>query len=153
MTRKLILLGSLAFVLLLSACSYGYDFAVVNRSAGVIEVQYSLKRHAPEAARFSNIDPPAKVSLKEFEKAKYEWRRLPPEQYRFDNLTGTFTVNLDPGEVLLVEHVVNYSGDENEFAIASIKLRGANGSIDLEGKQAQMQFKIGPDTKYILTYR
>lgn len=151
MTRKLIFLGFLPFLLLLSACSYGYDFAVVNRSAGVIEVQYSLKRYAFESGRLSNIDPPAKVSLKEFEKAEYEWRRLPPEQYRFD-LIGTFTVNVDPGEVLLVEHVVNYSGDENQFAIASIKLRGANGSIDLEGKQAQMQFRSS-DTKYVLTYR
>ena len=152
MTRKLVLLFSLLIVLLLSACSYGY-FAVVNRSAGVIEVQYSLKRHAFESGKSSNIEPPAKVSLKEFEKAEYEWRRLPPEQYRFDNLTGTFIVSLDPGEVMLVEHVVNYVGDENQFAIASIKIRGENGSIDLEGKQAQRQFRSGPDTKYLLTYR
>jgi len=152
MTRKLIFLGFLPFVMLLSACSYDYDFVVVNRSAGVVEVQYTMKPSSPKSDKLFLLEPPAKVSLKEFEKAEFEWQTLPEEQYCTDDFTEGFIVNIEPDEVLRVESITNYSGNEDEFAIASIKLRGTNGSIDLEGKQAQMQFK-GSDTKYVLTYR
>ena len=71
----------------------------------------------------------------------------------FDNLTGTFTVGVAPDEVLLLTYAYNYGGDENEFDLARIKITGAKGSIDLEGRQAQTQFKIESDTKYVLRYR
>ena len=152
MTRKFVLLGLLPFILLLSGCSYSNDFVVVNRSAGVVEVRYTLKRSGPRSEQLISIDPPAKVSLKEFEEAEFEWRTLPEEQYSSDGFKEGFIVNLDPGEVLRLDSITNYSGEEGQFAIASIKLRGANGSIDLEGKQAQVQFREF-DRKYVLTYR
>jgi hypothetical protein len=151
MTRKLALLGFLPLVLL-SGCSYSYDFVVVNRSAGVVKVQYTMKSSGPQSGTLFLFGPPAKVSLREFEKAEFEWQTLPEEQYRTDDFTEGFIVNLEPDEVLRVDSITNYSRKEDEFAIASIKLQGVNGSIDLEGKQAQMQFK-GSDTKYVLTYR
>ena len=154
MTRKLLLLLMLILVVALSGCSYRYEFVVINKSDGSIEVQYKLKRHTPETpGKYVDINAPAKVNLKEFEKAEYHWRNLPKEEYQFDNLTGTFTVSLGPDEVLLLDYTSNYSGDENQFHLASIKISGANGLIDLEGKQAQTQFRIESDTKYVLRYR
>jgi hypothetical protein len=150
MTRKSLLLLSLPLVLLLSACSYSYDFIVANRSAATIEVQYKLKRHIPAAK--PSLKPPARITLDEYKKAKYEWRNLSKGQYQFDDLTGTFIVNLGPDELLLLDSVTNYLGDENQFDIASIKITGLNGSINLEGKQAQKQFKVESDTKYVLSY-
>ena len=62
-------------------------------------------------------------------------------------------MSVAPDEVLVVDFAYNYSGDENEFDLASIKIDGASGSIDPEGRQAQTQFRIERDTKYILRYR
>jgi hypothetical protein len=136
MKRRILLTMLLASVLLLSACSYGYDFVVVNKSDVVIEVQYKLKRHTPETpGKFVDINPPAKLSVSEFKKSKPAWRELAKEQYNFDNATGTFTVSVAPEEVLLVEYVYNYRGDENQFDLENIRITGAKGSINLEGKQ------------------
>lgn len=153
MTRKFLLALSFASVALLSACSYSYDFVVVNKSEGVIEVRYKLKQLTPETpGKFVDLNPPAKLSLEEFEKSKLEWRELPQEQYHFDNLAGTVTVSVAPDEVLLVDDSHD-PRDENQFGLASIKITGAKGSIILEGEQAQTQFKFDSDTKYVLQYK
>src|SRR5687768_6405012 len=121
----------LFLVLIMSGCSYGYDFVVINKSDRPIEVQYKLKRHP--SGQYAEIMPPAKVTLSEFEKAEYQWRNLAKDQYQFDDLAKAFKVSVAPDEVLLLDSVSNYGGDENEFALDSIKIEGANGSIDLEG--------------------
>ena len=141
----------LFLVLMMSGCSYRYDFVVINKSDRPIEVQYKLKRHP--SGQYADITTPAKVLLSEFEKAEYQWRNLAKDQYQFDDLTGTFKVSVAPDEVLLLDFVYNYHGDENQFDLVSIKLDGASGSINLEGRQAQTQFRIEGDTKYILRYR
>jgi hypothetical protein len=154
MTRRILSLLLLSLMMVLSGCSYRYDFVVINKSDGVIEVQYKLKRYSPETpGKYVDINPPAKVALSEFVKAEYQWQDLAKEQYEFDNLTGTFKVNVAPDEVLRVDYATNYRGDENEFALASIRIDGARGSIDLKGQQAQTQFKVEGDTKYVLRYR
>jgi hypothetical protein len=48
MSRRILLLITIMSVLLLAGCSYRYDFVVVNKSEGPIQVQYRLKRHTPE---------------------------------------------------------------------------------------------------------
>ena len=154
MNRRSLPLITMMSVLLLVGCSYGYDFVVVNKSEMPIQVQYRLKRHTPETpGKFVDIIPPAKLALHEFQKSKHEWRKLSKDEYGWDNATGTFTVSVGPDEVLLVDSPTNYRGTENEFNLASIKITGANGSIDLEGKQAQTQFQIESDTNYVLQYR
>lgn len=154
MSRRILLLITIMSVLLLAGCSYRYDFVVVNKSEGPIQVQYRLKRHTPETpGKFVDINPPAKLTLQDFQKSKHEWRNLSKDEYGWDNPTGTFTVSVAPDEVLLVDYTYNYDGSEDQFDLASIKITGAKGSIDLEGKQAQTQFKIESDTKYVLQYR
>jgi hypothetical protein len=54
---------------------------------------------------------------------------------------------------LLLEHTYNYGGDENGFVFESIKVTGAKGSVNLEGRQAQMQFEIESDRQYVLRYK
>ena len=112
----------------------------------------SFKRTPGPPGKYFDFKPPAKVALSEFEKAEYQWQDIEREQYQFDNFSGTFRVTLAPDEVLLVDFAYNYRGDENEFHLASIKILGARGSISLEGRQAQTQFKV-EDKKYILRYR
>jgi hypothetical protein len=153
MKRKIFLVTLFASVLLFSACSFRYDFVVVNKSDGVIEVRYKLKRYTLETpSNYFDIAPPAKLSIKEFQKSDRVWRDIPKEQYIFDNLTGTFTVKVAPSETLLVDFANNYRGDESQFALESINITGAKGSINLEGKQAQTQFKVESNT-YVIQYR
>ena len=144
----------LALLLPLCACSYRYDFAVVNKSDHTIEVEYRFKEYTPAIAEeLIAKRPPAKLTLAEFQKAEYHWQEIPKDQYGFDKLTGTFTVSLAPEEVLFLQYAVNYQGNENEFHIARIKITGAKGSIELVGRQAQTQFQLESDTKYVLRYR
>jgi hypothetical protein len=151
MKHRRLSLVILFLVLVMSGCSYRYDFVVINKSERPIEVQYKLKRHTWE--RYADITTPAKVTLAEFEKAEYQWQNLAKDQYQFDDLTGTFKVTVAPDEVLLLDFAMNYRGDENQFDLVSIKIDGASGSISLEGRQAQTQFRTEGDTKYILRYR
>jgi hypothetical protein len=154
MKHRILVVILLLFVLIMSGCSYRYDFVVVNKSDGPIQVQYRLKRHTPETpGKFVDINPPAKLTLQEFQKSKHEWQDLPKDAYGWDNSTGTFSVSVASDEVLLIDYTYNYGGSEDQFDLASIKITGAKGSIDLEGKQAQTQFKIESDTKYVLQYR
>jgi hypothetical protein len=153
MKRQILGVAFFTSVLLMCACSYRNDFVVINRSKAFIEVQYRLKRYSPETAgKFVDINPPAKFTLEEFHKSHHEWRDLSKEQYDFNKLTGTFTVSLAPDEVLLVDYAYNYRGDEDEFDLSSIKIVGANGSVNLEGKQAQTRFKNESGTAYVLQY-
>ena len=151
MKHSVLSLAILFLVLMMSGCSYRYDFVVINKSDRPIEVQYKLKRHP--SGQYAEIMPPAKLTLSEFEKAEYQWRNLAKDQFQFDDQAKTFQVSVGPDEVLLLDSASNYRGDENEFALDRIKIEGANGSIDLEGRQAQTQVRIERDTKYILRYR
>ena len=154
MLRKLFFSLSLIFLLPLSACSYGYDFVVINKSEGPIEVRYQLKRWTPETpGKFVDFHPPAKLTVAEFQKSKHPWQKLSKDQYAFDNQTGTFTVTVAADEVLLLQSVSNYRGDENQFDFARIKISGSKGAIDLDGRQAQTQFKVESDTNYVLRYQ
>ena len=154
MKHGILSLVILFLIVMMSGCSYRYDFVVINKSDRAIEVQYKLKRYTPETqGKYVDINTPAKVTLSEFEKSEYQWRNLAKDQYQFDDLAKTFKVSVAPDEVLLVEFEYNYRGDENEFALDSIKISSPSGSINLEGLQAQTEFRMERDRKYILRYR
>lgn len=151
--RKSLSILFLILVLLLSACSYHNEFVIVNRSGSSMQVRYRLKRWTPESTfQQLGVKAPAKVSFNEFQKAEYQWRKLENDEYQFDRLTGTFTVNVSNEEALLVDDATNYDGRESQFDLASIRIAGAFGSIDLEGRQAQNQFRLD-DKRYVITYR
>jgi hypothetical protein len=152
---RFILIGFIVTIpLALCACSYRYDFAVVNKSDRSIEVVYRFKGYWPAIAEeFVVKHSPAKLTLADFQKADYHWQAIPKDQYGFDKLTGDFTVNLGPEEVLFLQYAHNYRGNENEFEVDRIKITGAKGSIDLKGGQAQTQFQLESDTKLVLRYR
>lgn len=158
MKRKLSFIISLALSLLLSACSTRVDFVVINQSGGVIEVQYKLKRCTAETpGRFNGGDPPAKLSIKEFQKSERVWRSLPKDQYKYDALTCTLTVNVAANEALLVDYAFNYrghdrEGSESRLEIAALSIKGSKGSVSLEGRQAQTQFKKDESSDYVIAY-
>jgi hypothetical protein len=154
MIRRIVLLVFLTSLVIIAGCSHIHDFVVINNSSGTIEVKYRLQPYTLEAQGKYLIDnAPVTVDLEDFEKAKYEWHKLRKDEYEFDDVTGVFSVNLAPAEVLWVDHTTDAAGNDGQFHLASIRISGPNGSIDLEGKQAQAQFKIESDTKSVLRYR
>lgn len=158
MNRKLLLLGAVvASALLLTACSSMQDFVVANKSGAPIEVQYKVKWCKPETpGKNSVLSPPAKLSLAEFGKSDHKWNSLPKDQYKYDDPTCTYTVAVAPGEVLLVSRAANYTGHEDpnsadRFYVQEISITGAQGTVRLEGRQAQTHF-IKESDHYVLGY-
>ena len=147
--RKGLLIGIVACALLLAGCSYRCEFVMVNHSASPILVEYTLK----SPRRSVDINEPAKLTLEEFNKANHNWRDVPKDAYQLDNSTSTFTVNVDPGEALLVEHGINCGGrEESQFDLALIKITGAHGTILANDHQAFSLFKREDSYKYVLRY-
>jgi len=154
MIRRVVLLIVLTSLVVIAGCSRSYDFVVINNSSGTIEVKYRLQPYTLDAQGKYLIDnAPVTVLLEDFEKAKYEWHKLRKDEYEFDDVTGVFSVNLAPAEVLWVDHTTNVTVNDGQFHLGSIRISGPNGSINLEGKQAQAQFKIESDNKFVLRYR
>jgi hypothetical protein len=159
MKHTVFLTTLLASVLLLSACSTREDFVVLNKSGGVVEVRYKLKRCTPETpGKYVDTNPPAKLRVEEFQKSDHVWTALPKEQYKYDGLTCTFTVNVSPNEVLLVGYTYNYQGHDSEsselhFRFDNLLIMGSKGTVRLEGRQAQTQFIKIESGDYAITYR
>jgi hypothetical protein len=127
---------------------------VVNDSHNPVVVQFQLKHWTPVPAGTEvNVEVPAKMWLDELESNKREWRKLAREEYVLDKATGTFQVTVGPGEALLVDRATNYRGREDQFGLASIKLTGNRGSIELHGPQAQAQFKDEDNLGFVLRYK
>ena len=157
MNRKLVLTIACTSAVLMSACSTREDFVVVNKSGEVIEVQYKLKRCTPETpGKYVDINPPAKLRVKEFLQSSHVWRNLAKDQYKYDGLMCTFKVSVAPDEALLVDYTYNYRGHDSEgselhFALESLSLTGVKGTIMLEGRQAQTQFE-NESGEYVIVY-
>jgi uncharacterized lipoprotein YehR (DUF1307 family) len=158
MNRKLSLIIPFVFILLLSACSSREDFVIINKSGGFIEVQYKLKRCAPDTPRtFNGGNSPAKLSIKEFQKSDHVWRDISKDQYKYDALTCKLTVNVAADDALLVDYAYNYRGHDREgselrFDLEALSIKGAKGVVSLEGRQTQTQFKNNESGDYIIAY-
>jgi len=150
MTRKLLTLFVLGLTIALGGCSFSFTFVVINKSDHTIEVEYTLKHYIQ--GKYGYSEAPAKIPVTDFEKTNHEWRKLNQQEYEFDAVSGTFKVLLGPDEVLLVDRVSESSIDSG-FRLASIRIEGPDGSVCLEGRQAQTQFKPEGDTNYVLRYR
>ena len=156
MNRKVFFVISLSITLTLSACSTGHDFVIINTTDGSIEVQYRIKRCAPPSPTVE-VEPPSKLNIKEFQQSNHVWQKLSKEQFTYDSQLCKYVVSVGPHEALLVDQTYNYSGpnssgSELHFDIDAVSITGAKGTIELEGRQAQTQFKSGDSGDYILNY-
>ena len=145
----------LTIVLLFTACSYGYDFVVVNASDKPMEVRYLVNPSGRPPERRTHI--PAILDAGEVQKSKRAWKDLSAEQYNVDHKSGEIVVRLVPNQALRVADITNYPGHDSEhtdlyFHISSLSLAGTRGSVKYEGRQALTQFK-GSETLYIITYK
>lgn len=145
----------LTAVLFFTACSYGYDFVVVNASHKSIEVRYLVKPSGRPPARGTHT--PAILDAGELQKSRRFWKELSSGEYNVDQNSGEIVVGLAPNQALRVADITNYPGHDSEntdlyFHISSLSLAGARGSVKYEGRQALTQFK-GSETLYTITYK
>ena len=155
MKSKVIFALLLTSVLFFTACSYGYDFVVVNASDKPIDVRYLVNPSGRPPERRTHI--PAVLEAGELQKSKRTWKDLPAEQHNIDHKSGEIVVKLAPNQALRVADITNYPGHDSEhtdlyFHISSLSLTGARGSVKYEGRQALTQFK-GSETLYVITYQ
>ena len=153
--RTLRLLSLVLLLSALSACSSITDFIVVNDSGSPVEVRYTFKR----GQRYEQCCSyrPAKKPLAKLGDDDVRWGEVPAQEFTYDPGAGAVTLTLGPGEALRVFEGLNWGGhgdvhnDEN-FAIASVRITGANGVVQYEGRQAQYQFQWHDGSLYRLTY-
>ena len=129
-------------MLALSACSSVDDFVVINRSDVSIEVVYTFKRLESGG---DNVQLPRVMDAAKLEKTNQHWETVPSEQYVFDSQAGRIAIRLAPGKALLLTSIGNYredsEGAEQRFGIASLSIKGAKGTIRVDGHQARMLFR------------
>lgn len=131
------------FVLMLSACSYGTIFVVVNKSNQPIQVRYRAKKTSADVR--DPCTPPATMRVEEFE-ARQAWHELSAPEYQVDQTSGVITLSLKPNEVLRIVVIGDPKNAEDEaveaerFCLDEIVLSGPNGEIKLQGKQAYAGF-------------
>lgn len=160
--RRTIFILLLASVSLLTACSYGTDFAVVNRSGHPIEVRYKTKE--PVSNLSSDLPyaagVPAKTSVSQLNDVD-SWRELAVNQYHVDrdpvSLTATATVRVMPGEALRITSILEYdsyvtTGRAVSFPFEEITVSGPDSELRLTGEQARKAFVRNSANLYTLTY-
>jgi hypothetical protein len=147
-----------SLVLLLSAltaCSYVTDFVVVNDSGSPVEVRYVFK------SRFRQDEccphRPAKKASAKLDDEDAAWRALAPGEFSYDPAAGAVTLTLAPGEAASVFSRSGWRGhgehgDDDSFALDSVRVAGAGGLLLYEGRQAQYQFQRQDASLYKLTY-
>lgn len=159
MRHKSLRLLSLALLLsalsALSACSSETDFVIVNDSGWPVEVRYTFK----SGYRYEKCcsEPPAKKALDKLDDDHTLWRDLSPGELSYDPAAGAVTLTLSPGEALRVFRGSGWQGhggrsEDESFIIGSVRIAGANGIVEYEGRQAQYQFQRRDDNLYKLTY-
>jgi hypothetical protein len=149
----------LLLALLLTACSFGTSFFVINESGQPIEITYRIGE--------TNIEPlvvtgkPAIVAASQL--SSDEWRELSSTEYVFDQEKRTVTVSLPPGQALRITR----GGEWREgntgayFIIKELDIKGASGEIILKGDRVYKSFTVvpkgffqfGPPTLLTLTYK
>lgn len=145
----------LTTLLLFSACSFGYEFVIVNASDSWLEVRYTVKPSGMPPNDRNHL--PMMLNTEELEKSEHKWKDVPIEQSHIEYKSGEIMVKLAPNQALRVADITNYPGHDSEytdlyFHITNLSLVGARGSVCLEGRQALTQFKKD-DGRYTIIYQ
>ncbi|HZS04407.1 MAG TPA: hypothetical protein VFD58_06190 [Blastocatellia bacterium] len=149
--RRIIPALALAFVPLLTGCSYSTAFVVVNASDQPAEIRYKVR---PSFGTFKPPEPPITTAASQIHAAGKPWRHLLADEYAPDPENRTVTVRVKPKEALLVERVqrggmqVDEDEEATDFMIEELTITGAFGEIKLQGYQVRKSF-VAESKKYL----
>ena len=156
MKRLIFLSIVLTACLLICACSYAFEFAVINTSSSTIDVEYVL---IPD---WQALDHPTKKPLKTT-LSKYnawfgskDWVEVPDYEFVYNACTKKCKLKLAPNEVLRFTSVFDHQVKNEEidsFAIESVRLSGNRGEIIYQGKEFYKQFIKKNTQNYYIVYK
>lgn len=157
--RPLILALLIAYLPLLSACSYSTDFVVVNESTQPIEIRYQVKKSPAGPLAISGIP----ATIEAFQLSPHggqAWKELTADQYKVleEDSNETVAVRIAPHEAVRLTRLLEYGGhadpgEANHFPIEKIDIKGATGELKLEGQSARTSFSEVSRALYTLTYK
>lgn len=157
MQRTLVFL--IVFItVLLTACTYGSHFVIVNESGGVVQVEYKPKDWPSETPLYF-VGAPAKLAAAQLSASDKKWQELTPEQYQLDPGRRRIIVRLMPGEALRVAALGDYDyGDDEarrakQFPIEEITVIGQSGKLGLVGELARKAFTLESRGLYVVRYK
>lgn len=156
MRKFVAIIGFIIFCAILSACSFGIDFAIINLSDEIAEVEYVVKENANFLE--NPATKPHKISLSDWNKwfGKRNWSEVPRSEYEFNTETRKCRIKLNKNEVLRISSQndsVVASENSDDFLIESLHLRGANGELSYQGNQFYKQFEKKSRSHYYIAYR
>ena len=139
---------------ILSGCSYSYDFIVANDSGEVLEVDLKWNKElysSPYKFKFE------KISVNAVEKLEAVGGFTKEENDAAEQI-NTLHVSLEPKQALRIHKVTNRDNKkfdvevDNTFQINFLSLKGKSGTIELTGSQVWFQFRsIGAG--YFIVYK
>ncbi|MCA9776685.1 MAG: hypothetical protein KC800_08220 [Candidatus Eremiobacteraeota bacterium] len=140
----------LLFLVLIAAitcgCSTLHDFAIINASSEPVQVSV---RYRNKQEVYFKI-----TSAELFSQSDKKWVDLTAGQFDFDKEKKAYTVTVEPGQALLVEEEINYTGHEHEiFEIEKISFNQGEKTRELEGKAAQTAFEQQDGSDYALIFK
>ncbi len=151
--KRLILIGFvLGMSIILTGCSYGYNFFIANVSNNILEVELKWKENlysSPYKFKFENFDG------KSFEKLESA-DGFTKEEIESAEAKKSLKISLEPKQALRIHLIHNKEIDENKadesFRFKHLSLKGGNGNIQLTDDQIWFQFrKIKTD--YVILYK
>ena len=157
MLKLFLLIGLLAAVLSLSACSFISRIIVANESNDRIQIRYVVKKHNRDYQAFLPVDPKVQL-ISDLDESDVPWRELSASAFTFNADTGTAVITLAPNEAVEIERISNGRCSEldrhrDEFDIEEISITGPSGAMRLTGEQVLNSFVARRKQTCVLTYR
>lgn len=150
--RKLVLsLVLFCFVVINSACSWITRFVIVNKSNAPVEIRLQYEPLSGERfLKKTALDAKGEI-------VDQNWQNLAPEEFQDNKPAEIVTLKLDANTALAVAEEVNYTGHNaghaDFFKIKNLEIRGAGGTVRIDGKQVLLQFEKQDDSLYTIIYK
>ena len=153
MLRKVGLFSLVIATLALGGCSFSTTLVVINLSDSPVEVRYRFREYR---GSFSLPSRPAIKTEAELNDDTV-WRDLTAEQFVVDAQSQTVRLTLQPRTALRMTSIsglgVSKAPQDQSFPLTEIVMRGANGTMLLQGEQVRMSFAEETKQTYSIAYR
>jgi hypothetical protein len=154
--RRAMIIAALAFITLLSACSFTTDFVVINETSQPLEVRYKLNN---SSAPFRPHVIPSVMPMSElFDKGR-RWVELSSSQYALNSEQRTITVVVLPNQSLRIDLVeragATLFGEEDlaPISVDEMTMHGVRGDKKYVGEEVRRAFKKESSQVYAFRYR
>lgn len=156
LVQKTAVVSLILATLVASGCSYSSDLVVINLSDKAVEVRYRFVEYPHYRGDFQPPDWPAIKTAKEL-RDDVAWRDLAMNEYGVDAQSRSVRLTLAPQTALRMARITNRGVSKQtvdpNFPLIELMMRGANGTMVLQGEQVQFSFNEETRQTYSIVYR